>query len=96
MTTSQTTRFYGQHSAGKIRETFRDLRNLQADPSVYRAQLRHPAGAGADAADAEIRMIFSEALPLLKAGRYGTMFEDLQLTAAGDGLGLALVGGGAR
>ena len=50
----------------------------------------------ADAADAEIRMIFSEALPILKFGPYGSMFEDLQLAAAGDGLGFSLVDGGAR
>ncbi len=49
----------------------------------------------ANAADAEIRMIFSEALPLLQNGPYGIMFEELKLTAAGDGLGLCLAGGGA-
>ena len=49
----------------------------------------------ADAADAEIRIIFAEALGLLKKSRYAMNFADLSLTAASDGLGMSLVSGGA-
>lgn len=63
-----------------------------ANVSQWRHMMRMRA---ADAADAEIRLIFSEALPVLQSTPYGTMFEDLQLSAASDGIGFSLVGGGA-
>jgi thymidylate synthase ThyX len=48
----------------------------------------------ADAADAEIRVVISEAVRCLKASRYGDRFADLVLGPASDGMGEALVGGG--
>ena len=45
-------------------------------------------------ADAEIRMIFAQALPLLKASRYGEHFEHFELEDSDDGLGQHLAGGG--
>jgi thymidylate synthase ThyX len=48
----------------------------------------------ANAADAEIRAVFTKALPLLKESRYGKFFEGMELEPAGDGLGEALAGGG--
>ena len=51
----------------------------------------------ADAADAEIRLGFAEAvLPCLKASRYGDRFQDFELAAAKDGIGRSLSGGGAK
>jgi len=50
----------------------------------------------ADAADAEIRLIYNLVLPILKASRYGHFFSHLSMAPASDGLGQALVGGGAR
>ena len=64
-----------------------------ASASQWRHVLRMRA---ADSADAEIRGIFAEVLPLLQSTPFGYMFEDMQLTAAGDGLGLSLVDGGAK
>jgi thymidylate synthase ThyX len=49
----------------------------------------------ADAADAEIRLGFAEAvLPCLRASRYGDRFAHLELVPAGDGIGRSLKGGG--
>lgn len=51
----------------------------------------------ADAADAEIRLGFAEAvLPSLRASRYGDRFADLELGPAGDGIGRSIKGGGHR
>jgi len=49
----------------------------------------------ADAADAEIRMIYNHVLLALQESRYGERFKDLSLVPASDGLGLSLKGGGA-
>jgi thymidylate synthase ThyX len=48
----------------------------------------------ADAADAEIRVVISEAVECLKASRYGDRFADMVLVPASDGMGMALSGGG--
>ena len=48
----------------------------------------------ADAADAEIRVVISDAVPCLKASRYGDRFADMNLVLASDGMGWALEGGG--
>jgi len=51
----------------------------------------------ADAADAEIRLQFAEAvLPCLKASRYADSFDGIELVPASDGLGRSLAGGGAK
>lgn len=51
----------------------------------------------ADAADAEIRLGFAEAvLPCLKASRYGDRFADFELVPASDQIGRSLKGGGHR
>jgi hypothetical protein len=50
----------------------------------------------ADAADAEIRTVISEAVPCLKASRYGDRFADLHLVPASDGMGMSLADGGHR
>lgn len=50
-----------------------------------------------DAADAEIRMIFtSKILPVLRSSRYGKDFDEFELGPASDGIGQSLVGGGAK
>lgn len=48
----------------------------------------------ADAADAEIREVISEAVPVLQVCRYGDRFADMVLVPASDGMGMALRGGG--
>ena len=48
----------------------------------------------ANAADAEIREVFTKALPLLKGSRYGKFFDGMELEPASDGLSMALAGGG--
>lgn len=60
------------------------------------AQWRHMlAMRAADAADAEIRLQFADAvLPCLRASRYGDRFADLELVPASDGIGRSLKGGG--
>ena len=50
----------------------------------------------ANAADAEIRGVFSGLLPLMKKSRYGESFADMDLATASDGIGMALSGGGAK
>lgn len=67
---------------------------FSASISAWRHMLRMRA---ADAADAEIRLQFAEAvLPCLRASRYGDRFEDLELGPASDGIGRSLKGGGAK
>jgi thymidylate synthase ThyX len=50
----------------------------------------------AGAADAEIRNLFVELIPLLKSTRYGSEFANYELEPASDTIGMALVGGGAK
>lgn len=50
----------------------------------------------AGAADAEIRNIFVELIPVLKASRYGAEFAKCELEPASDTIGMALMGGGAK
>jgi thymidylate synthase ThyX len=50
----------------------------------------------ADAADAEIRVIFGDVLNALKESRYGADFAGFELEPASDGVGMSLVGGGAK
>lgn len=50
-----------------------------------------------DAADAEIRMIFtSKILPVLRSSRYGEDFDEFELAPASDGIGMSLRDGGAK
>lgn len=50
-----------------------------------------------DAADAEIRLIFtSKILPVLRTSRYGADFTEFVLGPAKDGIGESLIGGGAK
>jgi thymidylate synthase ThyX len=51
--------------------------------SILRQRL-HPA------ADAEIRAVYTEALPILKSCRYGSMFEKFSMVPSPDGLGMVL------
>jgi len=48
----------------------------------------------ADAADAEIRQVVTEALRVLRTSRYAPEFADLVLGPASDGMGMSLVDGG--
>lgn len=67
---------------------------FSASVAQWRHMLRMRA---ADAADAEIRLQFAEAvLPCLRASRYADRFADLELQPAGDGIGRSLKGGGAK
>lgn len=67
---------------------------FSASVAQWRHMLRMRA---ANAADAEIRNLFSQAiLPVLKASRYGQDFADLETAPASDGLGLCLKDGGAE
>lgn len=67
---------------------------FSASVAQWRHMLRMRA---ADAADAEIRLGFAEAvLPCLLASRYGDRFRDLELVPASDGIGRSLAGGGAK
>ncbi len=50
----------------------------------------------ADAADAEIRVIFGKVLEVLKTSRYGKAFDEFKLQPASDGIGFSLAGGGHR
>ncbi len=48
-----------------------------------------------NAADAEIRLEFAEAvIPCLRASRYGDRFAHIELEQASDGIGRCLAGGG--
>lgn len=60
------------------------------------AQWRHMLTMrAADAADAEIRLGFAEAvLPCLRQSRYADRFADFELVSASDGIGRSLKGGG--
>ncbi len=48
----------------------------------------------ANMSDAEIRLVYNYALPVLKACRYGDRFQEFELEPAIDGIGFCLVGGG--
>lgn len=50
----------------------------------------------ADAADAEIRAVFALALEELKRSRYGDRFAEFSTGPAKDGIGVSLIGGGAK
>lgn len=49
-----------------------------------------------DAADAEIRDVFALALEELKRSRYGDRFQEFLTAPAKDGIGVSLIGGGAK
>lgn len=50
-----------------------------------------------NAADAEIRCIFSQKIiPVLRSSRYGQDFADIELEPASDGIGMVLKGGGQK
>jgi len=66
---------------------------FSASVSQWRHMMRMRAS---NAADAEIRCVFSQLLPVLKASRYGDRFADLDLAPASDGIGTGLVDGGAK
>lgn len=61
------------------------------------AQWKHMARMrAADAADAEIRTVYNKVVPILKASKYGDRFSHIAMEPASDGLGMSLVGGGAK
>lgn len=64
---------------------------FSASVSQWKHMLRMRA---ADAADAEIRVIFSDVLKVLKGSRYGSEFADMELAPASDGIGMSLKDGG--
>lgn len=64
---------------------------FSASVAQWRHMIRMRA---ADAADAEIRLVFNKAVPALQSSAYGDRFADIELVPASDGLGLSLKGGG--
>ena len=66
---------------------------FSASVSQWQHMLRMRA---ADAADAEIRVIFAEALVILQKSQYGSYFADFTLAPSSDGIRCSLAGGGAK